>query len=45
MIVDEELVAVLVASVQEPLDGLVFEQHLLVSEAPKLEPVKARRAR
>ena len=38
-VVDEELVAVVVAGVAEPLDGLVFEQLFLIAEAAVLELV------
>ena len=39
MVVDEELVAILVAGVAEPLHGLAFEQRFGVAEAAELQLV------
>ena len=39
MVVDEELVAVLVAGVAEPLHGLVFEQRFGIAESAELQLV------
>ena len=41
MVVDEKLVAEFVARVAEPLDGLALEQRLTITEAAKLDLIRA----